>query len=697
MLTRNWRAVLRPDTAGTEPGAVAGAEPGAAAGTAPEPAPQDATEWLRANGLTMAAAALIAVQLWWNAALLAHTYFRQDDFRTFDRALSNGFSWHYLMLVDAGHMAPLNFAVAWVLARVALYNWLLASGVILLFVAAASFALLRVLRTLFGNRWAILIPLGLYLFSPLALAGVGWWSVAIETLPLNLAVFMALHAHIRYLRGGRLRDAAVAGGWLLLGMATMEKGTVIPLLLLAVTSGFFVEGRWAAATLTALIRYWRAWLLYAALVGGYCVIFFLQLPTSRNQPGSPGSFSRLIDFVSSLVGTTLLPGAAGGPWRWLVFGSGYAEASPPPGLQQLSWVLAAAVVVVSCVYRVRAWRAWAILFGWIAVADILPVAIGRLGGAPPALLGMQTRYLADAAPILALCAGLAFLPVAGRPETSRFQLPASPAAGRAGALTSPVVIQRLRALTAVLLGVLLIGSFWSLKTLEAATNTRPARSYIATAQAAVAQAPRGTLIVNTPTPAMIMDPIFFWASGHTSQVIGAIARDSPGSHLSWTLSPRGDIGHLMIFDSLGRLWPVAVDGPASGPPPAKPAAAHPAKHPGRKAAKKPAKQTASNCWAVTAGGVRIPLHGSLYRWPWTARLSYSGPATVLAASLGERWRSVPVPAGTHVVYLPVTGSGNVISVRQLGAAPGLCVTGVTVGSLQPDHTGPPIPATPVAG
>ena len=697
MLTRNWRAVLRPDTAGTEPGAVAGAEPGAAAGTAPEPAPQDATEWLRANGLTMAAAALIAVQLWWNAALLAHTYFRQDDFRTFDRALSNGFSWHYLMLVDAGHMAPLNFAVAWVLARVALYNWLLASGVILLFVAAASFALLRVLRTLFGNRWAILIPLGLYLFSPLALAGVGWWSVAIETLPLNLAVFMALHAHIRYLRGGRLRDAAVAGGWLLLGMATMEKGTVIPLLLLAVTSGFFVEGRWAAATLTALIRYWRAWLLYAALVAGYCVIFFLQLPTSRNQPGSPGSFSRLIDFVSSLVGSTLLPGAAGGPWRWLVFGSGYAEASPPPGLQQLSWVLAAAVVVVSCVYRVRAWRAWAILFGWIAVADILPVAIGRLGGAPPALLGMQTRYLADAAPILALCAGLAFLPVAGRPETSRFQLPASPAAGRAGALTSPVVIQRLRALTAVLLGVLLIGSFWSLKTLEAATNTRPARSYIATAQAAVAQAPRGTLIVNTPTPAMIMDPIFFWASGHTSQVIGAIARDSPGSHLSWTLSPRGDSGHLMIFDSLGRLWPVAVDGPASGPPPAKPAAAHPAKHPGRKAAKKPAKQTASNCWAVTAGGVRIPLHGSLYRWPWTARLSYSGPATVLAASLGERWRSVPVPAGTHVVYLPVTGSGNVISVRQLGAAPGLCVTGVTVGSLQPDHTGPPIPATPVAG
>ena len=195
-----------------------------------------------------------------------------------------------------------------------------------------------------------------------------------------------------------------------------------------------------------------------------------------------------------------------------------------------------------------------------------------------------------------------------------------------------------------------------------------------------------------------MDPIFFWTSGHTSQVIGAIARGVPGSHLNWTLSPRGVIGHLMIFDSLGRLWPVTVEGPASGPPPqAKPAAAHPAKHPGQKAASKPARQPARNCWAVTPGGVRIPLHGSLYRWPWTARLSYSGPATVLAVSLGERWRSVPVPAGTHAVYVPVTGSGKVISVRQLDAAPGSCVTGVTVGSLQPDRTGVPIPATAVAG
>jgi hypothetical protein len=706
MLTRIKRAVLwagsgaDPDGPGTAP---AGA-PAAAAAIGPARAPDpptappvrpDAAEWLRGNGPTVAAVVLIAIQLSWNAALLAHTYFRQDDFRTFDRALQNGFGWHYLMLVDAGHMAPVNFAVAWVLAHVALYNWLLASTVIMLFVAAASLALLRLLRTLFGSRWAILVPLGLYVLSPLALAAVGWWSVAIETLPLELGTFLALNAHIRYVRTGRLRHAIAAGIWLLLGMATIEKGVVVPLLLLGVTSAFFVEGGWAAATLTALRRFWRAWVLYAVLVAGYCVIFFVQLPSSRNQPGSP-SGAHIIDFVASLLGTSLLPGAAGGPWRWVVFGNGYAEANPLPGLEQLSWWLAVLVVVVSCVYRVRAWRAWAILLGWIVIADVLPVAIGRLGGADAASLGMQTRYVADTVPILALCTGLAFLPVTGQPDSRRFQLPAAPATGLAGALTSPAAMRRLRALTGLLLALVVVGSFISLQQLQATTHAGPARSYIATAQAAVAGAPRGAVIVNSPTPAIIMDPMFFVASGDTSQVVGVIARDEPGQHLNWTLRPRGIVSHLMIFDSLGRLWPATVAGPASGPPP-QPKSAHQAKKHGKKAAKQVTQPAQPACWPVTATGSNIPLHGSLYRWPWTAQVRYSGPATVLAVRFGGAWGTVTIPAGTHTVYVPVTGSGNVITMRQAGAGTGLCVTSVVVGSVQPEHAAQPVPATPVPG
>jgi hypothetical protein len=683
-------------------------------------APRDAGEWLRTHGVTVAAITLIVIQLWWKAALLAHSYFRQDDYYTFDRALAHGLSWKYLMLVDAGHMAPLGFAISWVLARVSLYNWPLTCVVILAFLAAASFALLRVLRTLFGSRPAILIPLVVYLFSPLSLAGVAWWSVAIETLPLELAIFMAVHAHVRYLREGRARSAVAAASWLLLGLVTIEKGAVIPPLLLALTSAFFVEGRWAASTVTAVRRYWKAWVLYGVLLAGYCAVFFLQLPGSSTQPSGPGPASRLAELASTLVGTTLLPGALGGPWHWSVLGFGYAQASPPAALQQLSWAVAGLVVVVSCVCRPRAWRAWTILLGWIIVADIVPVVLGRLGTQPATLLGVQTRYLTDATPVLALCIGLAFLPLTGEENAFRFRL-AAPVptaltvmpAGTA-ARTAPAAARSIRATTLLILGAFLIGSFWSFQSLEAAFSTASARSYIATARAAVADAPRGTLIVDQPTPAMLMDPGLFQSEGYTSQVIGALARREPARRLSWTLSPRGAARNLMIFDAQGQLRPAILEGPSSGPPPApKPAARTSGKTvrkdrgkterkaSGKVARKTPVKAPARACWAVTPAGTNIPLHGSLYRWPWSVRLDFSGPATgpatVLAVRFGARWTDVTLPAGAHAVYVPAVGAGRAVGIRAVGPAAGLCVTDVTVGSLHPQQAGQAIPAVPVPG
>ena len=385
------------------------------------PEPRDAAGWARDNGVTLGAVTLIVIQLLWMGTLLARSYFRQDDYFNFDRALSSGLTWKYLMLLNAGHMAPLGFAISWVLARLALYNWPLICIVILALVAAACLALLRVLRTLFGDRPAILIPLAVYLFCPLALAAVDWWSVAVQTLPLELSIFMAVDAHVRYLRGGRMRTAVAAAGWLALGMATVQKGAVTPLLLFALTSAFFVEGRWISAASVALRRYWRAWVLYGVLLAGYCALFFSRLPSSTTPATAPGPVGRVISFVSTLVGTTMVPGALGGPWHWAVIGDGYAQASPPAALQQLSWGLALLIVLASCIYRVRAWRAWAIIAGWIAVADVIPVVIGRLGAEQPGLLGLQARYVTDAVSVLALCLGFAFLPLAGDESGYRFR------------------------------------------------------------------------------------------------------------------------------------------------------------------------------------------------------------------------------------------------------------------------------------
>jgi hypothetical protein len=665
------------------------------AGPGPEstrPQPPDAALWLRAHGVTAAAVVLIAGQLWWAAVLLGHSYFRQDDFPHLDRALANGFTWHYLMLVDAGHLLPLGIAIAWVLARISLYNWPLACAVTLALLAAASGAALLMLRELFGNRAAVLVPLTAYLFSPLWLAGVAWWSVAIADIPLALGTFLAVHQHVRYLRRGRLRHAFAAAGWLLLGMTAADKGAIVPLLLLGVTSAFFVPGLWPAAVVRALARYWRAWLLYGAVLAGYCAIFFIQLPTSLTQPGHPHSYSQVFSFVSTLVRTTLLPGLAGGPWQWSVAGYGYAQASPPAALQQLSWAVAVLVVAVSCWYRVRAWRAWAILAGWIIAADILPVVIGRLGATPASLLAVQVRYLSDAPPVLALCLGLALLPLAGEQHAYRFRRPA--------AWPAPGILAAARIGGAVLLAVFLAGAAWSTQTLQAANNLSSARSYIATAHAALAAAPRGTVIVSGPTPAVILDPALFWGQDDTSQVIGAIARGGPGQRLSWTAAPRGPYTSLMMFDYQGRLRPVRVAGPSSAAPPAPKA---PAKHP------RPGKhhQTARDrpdrnapvqrCWTATRAGIRVPLSGSLYRWPWTARLTYSGPATMLAVSFGASTQTVALPSGPHVVYVPALGAGQAIGLRLLSPGPSACITNVAVGSLQPGVATEAIPAVPVPG
>ncbi len=117
MLVKGWQARLQRDE---------------------RPEPQDASEWLGKNGVTVAALTLIAIELVWMAVLLAHSYFRQDDFRYLDRALANGLNLHYLMWVDAGHLLPLGFAIAWAMARISLYNWPLTCLFILTLLAATA-------------------------------------------------------------------------------------------------------------------------------------------------------------------------------------------------------------------------------------------------------------------------------------------------------------------------------------------------------------------------------------------------------------------------------------------------------------------------------------------------------------------------------------------------------------------------------
>ena len=658
-----------------------------------------AARWVTTHAVALAGAGPIAAQLGWTATLLAHSYFRQDDFILLDRALRAGLGWSYLMSPDSGHLMPAGLAIIWVLARAARYNWLLAAAVIMLLVAAASAALLRVLLTLFGARPAILVPLTVYLFAPLSAGTVGWLSAAVKILPLELALFMATDAHVRYLRSRLPRHALAAAFWLLAGMACADQGALVPLLLFAITVCLSLgsPGRWTDAARETLTGYRRLWLLYGMLLAGYCALFFIQLSASGAALPGPGETTRLYRFAGIVIGTSAVPGALGGPWRWAV--SGYAQAGPPGWLEYLSWGIAAIVVAVSAVRSRAARGAWVILLGWVIVADIVPVAVEGFGTFSAATLGASTGYLADATGVLALCAGLAFLPAEPRvgpgprvPAGSPPGVPSQPAQPVPKPLAQPVpeplaqpvpepeILSRpvprplsrsARGVGLAAFAVFLAGAAVSLPAFVAATPSTAVRSYIATARVAIEDAPRGTVVADGPVPAAVLSAAFFGIQADTSQVIAPLA--GAGARMSWTASPAGVLASPMMFDDQGRLRPLAVAGPSSLP-------------------------QSAGCWNITAAGTSIPLDGPLYRWSWTVRLSYSGPAGVLVIGFGDNHSQVSVPAGRHDVYVPVVGQGSAISAKFSGSTAGaLCVTRVTVGSPQPDQAGQAIPAAAVPG
>jgi hypothetical protein len=296
------------------------------------------------------------------------------------------------------------------------------------------------------------------------------------------------------------------------------------------------------------------------------------------------------------------------------------------------------------------------------------VVIGRLGAYSGSLLGAQTRYLTDATGVLALCVALACLPLAGEENVYRFQF---------GTLRRPVT-----AVIAVVLCAAAVGSVWSLSSLQSVSTvyTGLARSYLATAQTAVADAPPGTVIVDSAVPAAVMDPGLFWNHALTSQVLGL--RATPAQHLNWIRTVRGVFGVTpMIFDAQGQLRPANVVGQFSWPAP--------------KAKSGP--YAGQRCWNVTAAGTSIPLLQPIYGYGWTARVAYNGPGDLLTAGFGGRESSVTLTPGNHLAYVPVVGGGNAITLRVPGAAAPLCVYGVTVGSVQPDETAQAIPALPIPG
>jgi hypothetical protein len=261
---------------------------------------------------------------------------------------------------------------------------------------------------------------------------------------------------------------------------------------------------------------------------------------------------------------------------------------------------------------------------------------------PATLLGEDLHYLADSAPILALCVGLAFWPVVGEEHPYRAVRPRQ----------LPLVLG-----ASFLTGCFMVGSIWAAVTYLNETSSAKTRSYIATARSALARAKPGTVIVSGTAPPYVTFAGFLGSAAQTSHVLGPLVPRQ--ARIRFVTVPDGLIPNLMIFDSRGRLRQALDVGATSMQP----------------------EGMRTGCWPVQSATTTIPLSGRVVRYAWIIQLWYSGPATKLRLEFGSAVRDVLLPAGQHSLYVPVIGGGTAVVVRSLGHEPASCISRLTVGLM----------------
>jgi len=614
-----------------------------------------ATDWLKRHQVVLIGLGLILIDLIWKSKFLHHFYFRQDDFHFTELALQYGLTWKYLGYVGSGHLHPGVLFLVWVLANAAPYNWAAATWMTLLLIAIASLACLRMLLTLFGNRLAVLIPLTLFLVTPLTFPDDSWWTSAIESLPLQITIFLAVTSQVHYVRTGRYRHAVAAAFWLVVGLAFFEKAMVIPVLLFAVTAGFLIDARIMTSIRASLLRYWRAWALYALIVAAYLAVLLPALQHSTVKPKSP-ALATTVTFSWSLIRESLLPGLLGGPWGWTQWtNAAVAYSDPSSSRVWLSLFATGAIIVLSIVVRGRAWRAWATLAIWVVLADIVPLLLGRLATAQLSqLLGLDTRYVADAAPVAALCVGLAFWPVVrheGRaPETERARPGTDSFARPAWQVTG-----------VVLTAAVLLGSLWSVNRYEKATAlyNYVGGVYLARVKSQLADVQQDTVIVDRPMPQIVEWNIFYGSYANQSRALAPFESQTTMKHVRWETHFDGTIDRLRMFDIYGVLRTANVDGVDASAPARK------------------------HCASVRDGVATLrfprpsaPITGIL-RIGYLSGPHPGGPVTI---RYGSTTLSLTPQKGLNSAYFSVSGSATKVTVT-MPKAGGICVGDAEAGNL----------------
>jgi hypothetical protein len=595
---------------------------------------------VRTDPVRSVAAVLIVISLVVRAQIASRGYLAIDDFALTSRAAGSELTADFLLGLFNNHFMPAAMLITWLVTRsTGLAFW---PYVVLLTVGQAvlSVAFYRLLRRLMRPGWGVLVPLCIFLFSPLSLEVTSWWAVGVNMLPMELAMVLAIGAQVKYVRTRRKRHLVTLALSLLFGLLFFEKSLLIVPLVFAVTACLFVTGGPFRSVTRTVARFWPSWLVLTLLSVAYVGLYMSRAGSSLRAPQSAGE---VMIFLRQLIGSTVIPGLVGGPWRWLDAGDGAPVTAPAEFAKWLAWAAFAALVVVTVWLRRSAVRAWVLLGAYLSmVAGLL--AATRLGSVFSGVAGGVPRYVTEVVIVAALCMGVALF---GQLD------PAEEEPERPGTLRAEVRNRHvLAAALVVALTAFGLGAAWTAARFGDDWAVKQGRDYLHTAQAELAAAPPGTVFLDGPVPPGVVGPL-----SQPYNLQSNFFRPVKAGPIFVT-----EAENLSMFDDSGRIRPVEVDGWAVKPGPE------------------------GGCGYKLAGGqtVGMPLADSAYRWFWMVRVAYlsSGDSTAVF-ELGSSTRRFAVQRGLHQFFFPVEAGGDMVRLTVTDPTVTLCTNEITIGTARP--------------
>ncbi|MFI5426133.1 hypothetical protein ACHMWU_04295 [Aeromicrobium sp. UC242_57] len=386
------------------------------------------------------------------------------------------------------------------------------------------------------------------------------------------------------------------------------------------------------------MQFWHAWAVYGVLTIGYLAIYLSTVPRS-SWPG----WQSLTDTLDLSVVKSFGPALLGGPWNWDALGQPGGVGprlfvATPLALIAAAWIVIALLLAYQCLRYRRAWWAVLVLAPYLLLSGYL-VSSGRseaFGVGPAAL---ELRYLADLSGVVALCLGLATMPVIGAVRSIE---PRDPAV-----LT--VALPR-RALVAGAV-VFLVGSLVSSVSYARPwhdADKMPQQAYVDNARDALSK--QRMVLADTTVPDNVL-----WSAAFPANLVSRLL--SPLGDRFTTVTAGND---LKIIGPDGRPVAAAIPGePRSEPGPEE------------------------GCGYAVSGRPRsidiVPVINFSF-WLSINYLSGSdGTATITA---GETTVEVPVEQGLHTLLIQTTGAYDSVTIAP-GAGVSLCVDHVNVGQLEP--------------